>query len=142
MMTYENAHGSASLPGLTAEARTCPGCKGASATRDPDAHDCLRCTACGRRWRPTAPAPIEARPEPTPSDAVTATGADLLAAGLEAGLVVRKGGHHYHGEAYLGHGERGAVEALDGSPDLAAALAAELDAIAMDAAAPDDDGEG
>lgn len=142
MMTYDNAQGSQASRATEAQ-RTCPGCGGV--TGQPDHNHpagVLSCGLCGRAWRPVAAEPVEALPKPTPSDAVTSDGATLLAAGLEAGLVETRGGRYYHDGTHLGHGERAAAEALDGSQDLAAALAAELDAIKADPAPGAEDEEG
>ena len=130
-----NEVGSQGEPRVTGAARVCPGCSGTSALRDHDAGPgVLRCTSCGRRWVPGKAAPLEARPEPEPSDAVTQPAADVVAAALAAGVLAWKGKGQgkvitLDGRA-LAQSERAAVEAVEQSADLHADLAARLAALA------------
>ena len=130
--TPTNEVGSQGEPRVTGAARVCPGCGGTSALRDHDAGPgVLRCTSCGRRWVPGKAAPLEARPEPEPSDAVTLPAAEVVAAALAAGVLVRKGSKNVitlDGRA-LAQSERAAVEAVEQSADLHADLAARLAAL-------------
>ena len=132
--TPTNEVGSQGEPRVTGAARVCPGCGGTSALRDHDAGPgVLRCTSCGRRWVPGKAAPLEARPEPEPSDAVTQPAADVVAAALAAGVLAWKGKGQgkvitLDGRA-LAQSERAAVEAVEQSADLHADLAARLAAL-------------
>ena len=126
--TPTNEVGSQGEPRVTGAARVCPGCSGTSALRDHDAGPgVLRCTSCGRRWVPGKAAPLEARPEPQTSDAVTMSAAGIVDAALEAGVLAqaKRGSITLDGRRLAGS-LRAAVEAVERSVDLQAELVARV----------------